>query len=207
MEESDRWHHHGRYCVVLNSNRLPLSFVPLRKGLKLVLTGKAEILESGHAWRSERHSHPVPSTVVLKEFRHTGSRYHEPAILSQQNLFQRDEYRCVYCERHVLELKPRETLTRDHLTPRAAGGRDDWRNCVTACSTCNHFKDRRHLSEIQSQVAELETKLLTTTDRNKQVQLERDLERLRPFTKTVKGYVPTVFELLIKRHSKYKPAA
>ena len=40
----------------------------------------------------------------------------------------------------MAELKPRESLTRDHLIPMSRGGTNDWTNVVTACSPCNTRK-------------------------------------------------------------------
>ena len=47
-----------------------------------------------------------------------------------------------------LELKPRESLTRDHLVPISRGGSNDWTNVVTACSPCNTRKANHLPSEI-----------------------------------------------------------
>lgn len=54
-------------------------------------------------------------------------------------LFRRDRDTCAYCG----ERCDRRELTRDHILPRARGGRDTWRNVVTACRTCNMRKDCR----------------------------------------------------------------
>lgn len=51
-------------------------------------------------------------------------------------LFRRDREICGYCgERYA-----RRELTRDHLLPRARGGKDVWSNVVTACQACNTRK-------------------------------------------------------------------
>jgi 5-methylcytosine-specific restriction endonuclease McrA len=34
-------------------------------------------------------------------------------------------------------------LTRDHVVPLSRGGRDEWRNVVTACEPCNNSKADR----------------------------------------------------------------
>jgi len=51
-------------------------------------------------------------------------------------LFRRDRYTCGYCANQFT----RRELTRDHIVPRSAGGRDAWTNCVTACVDCNQRK-------------------------------------------------------------------
>jgi len=59
--------------------------------------------------------------------------------LSNQSLFQRDGYLCMYCGKKF----GHSLLTRDHVIPRARGGRDIWVNCVSACKACNNHKGCR----------------------------------------------------------------
>jgi hypothetical protein len=63
-------------------------------------------------------------------------------------LFARDRYRCQYCGRAQAELKPRESLTRDHVIPMSRGGTNEWANVVTACSPCNLRKADHYPHEI-----------------------------------------------------------
>ncbi|WP_144392114.1 HNH endonuclease [Pleionea sediminis] len=61
---------------------------------------------------------------------------HRVPALTNSALFARDRFLCLYCgEKHS-----RTLLTRDHVIPRAQGGKDSWTNCVTACKTCNNRK-------------------------------------------------------------------
>ena len=59
--------------------------------------------------------------------------------LRNRDLFLRDAYMCMYCGRRDVEHR----LTRDHLYPLSRGGKDTWRNVVTACRSCNHAKGAR----------------------------------------------------------------
>ncbi len=59
--------------------------------------------------------------------------------LSNDVLFRRDGYSCMYCGRTFT----RTELTRDHVVPRVQGGRDVWTNVVAACARCNHRKGGR----------------------------------------------------------------
>jgi hypothetical protein len=61
--------------------------------------------------------------------------------LTNSRLFHRDDYMCLYCG----EVLPPRLLTRDHVVPVSAGGRDEWENVVSACRPCNHRKDNRAL--------------------------------------------------------------
>ena len=114
--------------------------VPLRRALRLVIDGKAEIVEadSDRVVRSERLTLPRPAVIRLTRFIHVPRRFRRQ--VTNTFLFARDRYRCQYCGRLQIELKPRESLTRDHLIPLSRGGANDWTNVVTACSPCNLSK-------------------------------------------------------------------
>src|SRR5262245_66394766 len=116
--------------------------VPLRRALRLVIDGKAEIVEADadRLVRSERLTMPRPAVIRLTKFIHVPRRFRRQ--VTNTFLFARDHYRCQYCGRHVTELKQREALTRDHLIPLSRGGANDWTNVVAACSPCNTRKGR-----------------------------------------------------------------
>jgi len=60
-------------------------------------------------------------------------------VLTNRTLFERDRHLCLYCGRRL----PAAQLTRDHVMPASRGGRSIWKNCVTACKSCNQRKDDR----------------------------------------------------------------
>lgn len=158
-------------CVVLNSTYEPLSIVPSKRALILVLEGKAVAIEE-HPYlvvRSPSTTVKVPVVVLLKEFIKHNKSFKAKAQLSQRNLFIRDNYTCQYCDRNKQQLRKSEFLTRDHILPRFKGGLSNWENLVTACSTCNHKKRNR-----------------TPTEANMQL-------KNKPF-------VPTMFELWVKNN-------
>lgn len=127
-------------CLALNSSFEPLTMVPIRRALRLVIEGKAEIVEADRdeLMRSERLALPKPSIIRLKKFVHVPRRFRRQ--VTNTFLFARDDYTCQYCERRQHELRPRECLTRDHLIPMSRGGLNEWTNVVTACSSCNTRK-------------------------------------------------------------------
>ena len=135
-------------CLALNASFEPLTMVPLRRALRLVIDGKAEIVEadSDRVVRSERLSVPRPAVIRLLKFIHVPRRFRRQ--VTNTFLFARDRYRCQYCGRMASELRPRESLTRDHLIPLSRGGTNDWTNVVTACSPCNTRKASALPSEI-----------------------------------------------------------
>ena len=135
-------------CLALNSSFEPLTMVPLRRALRLVIDGKAEIVEADdeRLVRSERMSLPRPAVIRLKAFVHVPRRFRRQ--VTNTFLFARDQYQCQYCARTSAELKPRETLTRDHVVPISRGGGNEWTNVVTACSPCNTRKANHMAHEI-----------------------------------------------------------
>ena len=135
-------------CLALNASFEPLTMVPMRRALRLVIDGKAEIVEaeSGTVVRSERLVFPRPAVIRLKAYVHVPRRFRRQ--VTNTFLFARDHYRCQYCGRTAAELRPRESLTRDHLIPISRGGSNEWTNVVTACSSCNTRKANRMPNEI-----------------------------------------------------------
>jgi 5-methylcytosine-specific restriction endonuclease McrA len=135
-------------CLALNASYEPLTMVPLRRALRLVIDGKAEIVEAEgtHRVRSARDSMPRPAVIRLTRFVHVPRKFRR--AVTNTFLFARDEYTCQYCGRTSAELKHRECLTRDHLIPISRGGSNEWTNVVTACSSCNTKKANRLPHEI-----------------------------------------------------------
>ena len=130
-------------CLALNASFEPLTLVPMRRALRLVIDGKAEIVEADAeaTVRSARLVLPRPSIIRLVKFVHVPRKFRRQ--VTNTFLFARDNYRCQYCHRALGELRLRECLTRDHLVPLSRGGGNAWTNVVTACSTCNTRKGNR----------------------------------------------------------------
>ena len=139
----------GIRCIILNTSYEPLSVVPSRRGLVLVIEGKATISEAHPTLqiRSVRQVWPLPTQVILTEYRRARPANLVPAQLTQRNLFVRDRYCCQYCGRTKADLHSGEFLTRDHVTPTTRGGKDHWSNVVTACNSCNNKKSDYTLEE------------------------------------------------------------
>lgn len=135
-------------CLALNASYEPLTMVPVRRALRLVIDGKAEIVEAENSRPvcSARLVLPRPAVIRLTRFIHVPRRFRRQ--VTNTFLFARDEYRCQYCGRSGTELRPRESLTRDHVIPLSRGGTNEWTNVVTACSPCNTRKSNRLPAEI-----------------------------------------------------------
>lgn len=130
-------------CLALNASFEPLTIVPARRAVRLVLDGKAEILEedAGRRFRSERRVVPCPAVIRLVRYVHVPYRFRRQ--VTNTFLFARDDYSCQYCGKHKHELRGREFLTRDHIQPISRGGENSWENVVTSCSSCNNRKGGR----------------------------------------------------------------
>lgn len=82
------------------------------------------------------------SSIIAVRSTHFPKRLIPP--LTNENLFGRDLMMCAYCGK-TLE---KRALTKDHIIPRARGGKNTWTNCVTACKSCNNYKGHKLLEEI-----------------------------------------------------------
>jgi 5-methylcytosine-specific restriction endonuclease McrA len=135
-------------CLALNASFEPLTMVPVKRALRLVIDGKAEIVECDPARmvHSARMTMPRPAVIRLTRFIHVPRRFRRQ--VTNTFLFARDRYRCQYCGRTQGELRLREALTRDHVIPLSRGGTNEWTNVVTACSTCNLRKSNHYAHEI-----------------------------------------------------------
>ena len=126
-------------CLALNASFEPLTMVPVRRALRLVIDGKAEVVEAeGTPVHSERMAVPRPAVIRLVRFVHVPRRFRRQ--VTNTFLFARDNYRCQFCGRTQADLRQRECLTRDHLVPLSRGGTNAWTNVLTACSSCNTRK-------------------------------------------------------------------
>jgi 5-methylcytosine-specific restriction endonuclease McrA len=135
-------------CLALNASFEPLTIVPPRRAVRLVLDGKAEILENavGKLFRSERRVIPCPTVIRLIRYVHVPQRFRRQ--VTNTFLFARDGYSCQYCGRRKSDLKGRQFLTRDHITPLSRGGDNSWENVVTSCSSCNNRKGNQLPGEV-----------------------------------------------------------
>lgn len=125
-------------ALVLNATYEPLSVVPSRRAVVLVLDHKADLLhDTGVALHSEHLTVAVPSVIRLRQFVKVPFRRRAP--LNRRGIFARDGHRCQYCG------APAESI--DHVHPRSRGGEHTWENVVAACRPCNVRKRDRLLPD------------------------------------------------------------
>ena len=125
-------------ALVLNADFRPLSYYPLslwcwQDAVKSVFLDRVSIVSNyKRKIRSPSFEMNLPSVIALKNF----VKPSENPNFTRFNVFLRDKFSCQYCN-------SKNELTFDHLLPRSKGGKTDWDNVVTACSSCNVKKGGR----------------------------------------------------------------
>ncbi len=125
--------------LLLNFTYEALSVVDLKKAVRLLYAGKAEIVHRLNGeWHSGSITIALPSIVRMLYYIKRGRKR---VALTKKNVLLRDRYRCGYCGERG------DTV--DHIIPRAAGGTSTWENLVAACSRCNGRKRDRTPEQAQ----------------------------------------------------------
>jgi 5-methylcytosine-specific restriction endonuclease McrA len=125
--------------LVLNANFEPLNVCDIQRAMGLMLTQKADLVMNGRGIiHTASASFPIPSIIRLQNMVHAP---HARVNFCKREIFRRDNFTCQYCG------KTTSILTIDHVLPRHLGGKHEWTNVVAACSSCNHLKGGRKLSE------------------------------------------------------------
>ena len=130
-----------RRVLLLNSTYEPLTALPMRRAVIMLMCGKATVVHddpNGPVIHSASRSIVVPSVIRLHSYVRVPYRARVP--MTRAALMHRDRFRCAYCGA--------KADTVDHVVPRSRGGDHSWENCVAACSTCNHRKADRLLVEL-----------------------------------------------------------
>ena len=125
-------------ALFLNADYRPLSYYPLslwswQDSIKSVFLDRVSIVSYyDRQIRSPSFSMKLPSVIALKSY----IRPQSNPNFTRFNVFLRDKFSCQYCG-------SKNELTFDHLLPRSKGGKTNWDNVVTACSSCNVKKGGR----------------------------------------------------------------
>lgn len=124
--------------LVLNASYEPLNIISVKRAIVLLLKEKAELLEAADArLRSECAEFQVPLVIRLVSYVRVPARLSIP--LTRRTVMIRDHYSCQYCGTQP----GKQSLTLDHVVPRARGGSMTWENIVVACASCNQRKGDR----------------------------------------------------------------
>lgn len=130
-----------RRVLLLNATYEPLTALPMRRAIVMLICGKADVVHddpAGPVIHSSTRSITVPSVIRLRTFVRVPYRVRIP--LTRAALMHRDRFCCAYCGA--------KADTVDHVVPRSRGGDHSWENCVAACAPCNHRKADRLLAEL-----------------------------------------------------------
>jgi 5-methylcytosine-specific restriction endonuclease McrA len=130
-----------RRVLLLNSTYEPLTALPMRRAVVMLMCGKADVVHddpNGPVIHSATRTIVVPSVIRLRSYVRVPYRARIP--MTRAALMHRDRFRCAYCGS--------KADTVDHVVPRSRGGDHTWENCVAACSTCNHRKADHLLGEL-----------------------------------------------------------
>jgi len=130
-----------RRVLLLNATYEPLTALPLRRAVVLLLCGKADVVHgdpAGLVMHSAGTSVQVPSVIRLRVYVRVPYRARIP--MTRAALMHRDRFRCAYCGGRA------DTI--DHVVPRSRGGEHTWENCVACCTSCNHRKADKLLAEL-----------------------------------------------------------
>jgi 5-methylcytosine-specific restriction endonuclease McrA len=123
------------HVLVLNSTYEPLNVTRIARAVRLVFAGKAEVLESRGAVHTIAFEMPAPRVIRMLYFI---ARRKRRVPFTKKSVLLRDRYTCAYCG-----VQGDDTMTVDHVTPRAQRGISTWTNTVTCCAPCNSRKGNR----------------------------------------------------------------
>lgn len=147
--------------LVLNRNMVAIHIVDYKKTMSLLWQESARAMDRDYAlypsfkdWleftRNNEREYPlvhtvnypiaIPEIIVLSVFDRLPTR---DIKYSRQTLFSRDNHTCAYCG----GVFHKDSLTVDHILPRAKGGMTTWENTITACKPCNSKKGDKTLQE------------------------------------------------------------
>jgi len=127
---------------VLNSGYECVSSCSLGRALSLLEQQKAEVVKYANCLiNTVNRIIKVP--LIIKIFRFV-KVYGRKFKYSNRMTWERDNYVCQYCGKHLTEKKD---ITTDHVIPKSRGGKTIYENMVTACSHCNKKKNNLTTSE------------------------------------------------------------
>jgi hypothetical protein len=124
----------------------PFRWIDVERALYYVAGGRVAweigddemIFRGGYQRTGQRSTLSLRPVIALAKSEAMVRHQQQPLPLGCDNdlLFRRDRGICAYCGEQI----DRRDITRDHILPRARGGKDVWSNVVAACRCCNMKK-------------------------------------------------------------------
>ena len=127
-------------CIVLNGDYSFLNTVSWRRAVKLVMSGKTEVIKYADRVIKLVDGSLLKVPVLIKLLKVIRTIYRNKVPFSKRNVLIRDNYKCGYCGCS-------EELTIDHVIPSSRGGKTEFDNCVACCMKCNAKKGDRTPTE------------------------------------------------------------
>lgn len=127
--------------LLLSSIYEPISFIDDRRIISLMIRGVVEEVSTWDDVLFESFGEKrlkVNRPAVLKLV-HSNTRPARIPTFRRAVVFVRDDWRCQYCLKSVSI----RDATIDHIFPESRGGPTSWKNCITACKTCNRRKGNK----------------------------------------------------------------
>lgn len=118
--------------TVLNADLEVLHTVSLNHAIRMIVRGVAEVHEASEELIG---IFIRPISVRLLKYVVTTWRYQRQPKWSKSGVLRRDNFVCAFCGG--------KATTIDHVLPRSKGGKNSWKNTVSACSPCNNRKADR----------------------------------------------------------------
>jgi 5-methylcytosine-specific restriction endonuclease McrA len=151
--------------LVLNRFWQPVHTCSVRRAMKLVCVGHAQVVQTDGSERFYAHDFPswlayssgytgedvihsvrlavrAPRVIVLALYDKVPRT---EVKFTRRNVFTRDGHTCQYCSKAL----PEKMLNLDHVIPRDKGGKTTWENIVTSCIRCNTRKANKLPHEAQ----------------------------------------------------------
>ena len=123
--------------LVLNSDYTPLNVTTLWRGFVLVDKSKAEIISADEDNPILTGIGEFTRPLIIRLVNYVSFK-REKAKLNRHTIFERDGHICQF-----VGCNNTHNLTIDHVHPKSRGGKNTWTNLVTACGSCNTWKDNR----------------------------------------------------------------
>lgn len=131
----------ARRTLLLAPYYVPLKILRWQDAIKMIYEETAEVVvEYDEEVRSPSVTWKMPAVIRLRKLAPRGKN---AVKFSRQNVYARDGYRCQYCGHEF----PVSKLSYDHVVPKSAGGRREWKNIVASCRPCNLRKADRTCDE------------------------------------------------------------
>jgi 5-methylcytosine-specific restriction endonuclease McrA len=170
--------------LVLNAD---FSFIQVTaswfNGVRLLIRDRARSLASyDDIVHSESEEIPIPAVVILKNYARLGRRRPAFSFPTKRNVLIRDGFKCAYCETSLTM----GSGTKDHVIPRARGGKDVLDNVVAACKQCNGLKADKSPGEV-GLTLKWQPRMLT------------DEEKIEVITKTHKSFERSAWMTCLKK--------